>query len=37
MSAHSPDRAAFERAVPAELKPQKIEGTLAFMFETRGW
>ena len=35
MSAHGPDRATFERAVAAELKPQKIEDTLAFMFETR--
>jgi homogentisate 1,2-dioxygenase len=35
MSAHGPDRATFERAVAAELMPQKIENTLAFMFETR--
>ena len=35
MSAHGPDRATFESAVAAELKPQKIEDTLAFMFETR--
>jgi homogentisate 1,2-dioxygenase len=35
MSAHGPDRATFERAVATELKPQKIEDTLAFMFETR--
>ncbi len=35
MSAHGPDRATFKRAVAAELKPQKIEDTLAFMFETR--
>ena len=35
LSAHGPDRATFERAVAAELKPQKIEDTLAFMFETR--
>ena len=35
MSAHGPDRATFEKAVAAELKPQKIEDTLAFMFETR--
>jgi homogentisate 1,2-dioxygenase len=34
MSAHGPDRATFEKAVAAELKPQKIEDTLAFMFET---
>jgi homogentisate 1,2-dioxygenase len=35
MSAHGPDRATFERAVASELRPQKIEDTLAFMFETR--
>jgi homogentisate 1,2-dioxygenase len=35
MSAHGPDRATFDKAVSAELAPQKIEDTLAFMFETR--
>ncbi|MGW0395602.1 homogentisate 1,2-dioxygenase [Streptomyces sp. NPDC003042] len=35
MSAHGPDRETFDRASAAELKPQKIEGGLAFMFETR--
>ena len=35
MSAHGPDRATFEKAVAAELTPQKIKDTLAFMFETR--
>jgi homogentisate 1,2-dioxygenase len=35
MSAHGPDRATFERAIAAELQPQKIADTLAFMFETR--
>jgi len=35
MSAHGPDRATFDNAVAAELSPQKIENTLAFMFETR--
>ena len=35
MSPHGPDRATFERAVAAELTPQKVEDTLAFMFETR--
>jgi len=35
MSAHGPDRATFEKAVAADLKPQKIADTLAFMFETR--
>ena len=32
---HGPDRATFERASNAELGPQKIKDTLAFMFETR--
>ncbi|GAA0650391.1 homogentisate 1,2-dioxygenase [Streptomyces thermocarboxydovorans] len=35
MSAHGPDRETFERASNAELKPQKIDDGLAFMFETR--
>jgi homogentisate 1,2-dioxygenase len=35
LAAHGPDRATFERASAAELKPQKIADTLAFMFETR--
>jgi homogentisate 1,2-dioxygenase len=35
MSAHGPDRATFDRAVAADLQPQKIIDTLAFMFETR--
>jgi homogentisate 1,2-dioxygenase len=35
MSAHGPDLATFERASAAELKPQKIENTLAFMWESR--
>jgi homogentisate 1,2-dioxygenase len=34
-AAHGPDRATFERASSAELRPQKIADTLAFMFETR--
>jgi homogentisate 1,2-dioxygenase len=34
-AAHGPDRATFERASNAELAPQKIADTLAFMFETR--
>ncbi|MGA8399944.1 MAG: homogentisate 1,2-dioxygenase [Stellaceae bacterium] len=34
-AAHGPDRATFERATTAELQPQKIADTLAFMFETR--
>jgi homogentisate 1,2-dioxygenase len=35
MLPHGPDRDAFEAASNAELKPHKLEGTLAFMFETR--
>jgi homogentisate 1,2-dioxygenase len=35
MSGHGPDAETFERASGAELKPQYIDGTLAFMFETR--
>ena len=35
MSAHGPDRATFDKAVAADLQPQKIDDTLAFMFETR--
>ena len=34
MSAHGPDRATFDRAIAADLAPQKIADTLAFMFET---
>lgn len=34
MSGHGPDSATFERAANAELKPQKLDGTLAFMFES---
>jgi homogentisate 1,2-dioxygenase len=35
MLPHGPDMDAFERASNVELKPHKLEGTLAFMFETR--
>ncbi|MGH7212145.1 MAG: homogentisate 1,2-dioxygenase domain-containing protein, partial [Acetobacteraceae bacterium] len=35
MSAHGPDAAVTEAATKAELAPRKIEGALAFMFETR--
>jgi len=35
MSAHGPDLEAFEKASNAELQPQKLSGTLAFMFESR--
>ena len=34
-SAHGPDRATYEKASKAELKPQKIDNTLAFMWESR--
>ncbi|NBM18453.1 homogentisate 1,2-dioxygenase [Streptomyces sp. GC420] len=35
MSAHGPDRETFDRASAADLKPQKVDDGLAFMFETR--
>ncbi len=35
MSGHGPDAETFTRASAAELKPQHIQETLAFMFETR--
>jgi len=35
MSGHGPDAETFEKAVHAELKPQHLSGTMAFMFETR--
>jgi len=35
MSAHGPDQATFERASAAQLKPHKIDNTLAFMWESR--
>jgi homogentisate 1,2-dioxygenase len=35
MSAHGPDVAAFEKASAADLKPQKIADSLAFMWESR--
>jgi homogentisate 1,2-dioxygenase len=35
MLPHGPDAAAFEHASNAELKPVKLTGTMAFMFETR--
>ncbi len=36
MSGHGPDAATFEKASQADLsKPHKIDGTMAFMFETR--
>ena len=35
MNGHGPDWVSYDKAVNAELKPHKIEGTMAFMFETR--
>jgi homogentisate 1,2-dioxygenase len=35
MSAHGPDAVSHARAAATELKPDKLEGTLAFMFESR--
>jgi homogentisate 1,2-dioxygenase len=34
-SAHGPDADTYARATNLELRPQKIEDTMAFMFETR--
>jgi homogentisate 1,2-dioxygenase len=34
-SAHGPDLATYDKASSADLKPQKIEDTLAFMWESR--
>lgn len=34
MTPHGPDGETFEKATQAELTPQKIDGTLAFMFES---
>ncbi len=35
MAGHGPDAATFEKASNAELQPEKLDNTLAFMFETR--
>jgi len=35
MNGHGPDQASYAKAVSAELKPHKLDGTMAFMFETR--
>ena len=35
MTPHGPDAEAFAGASSAELAPKKLEGTMAFMFETR--
>jgi homogentisate 1,2-dioxygenase len=35
MVPHGPDEEAFDRASHAKLAPQKLDNTLAFMFESR--
>jgi homogentisate 1,2-dioxygenase len=35
MSGHGPDAETYERAIQADLTPQKLDNTLAFMFETQ--
>jgi homogentisate 1,2-dioxygenase len=35
MLAHGPDASGFEKASKVDLKPVKLENTMAFMFETR--
>ncbi len=35
MLPHGPDTAGFEKASNSDLKPVKLDGTMAFMFETR--
>ena len=35
MLPHGPDKAAFEGASNADLKPEKLDNTMSFMFETR--
>ncbi len=35
MSGHGPDQATYDAATQADLKPHKIDNTLAFMFESR--
>ena len=32
---HGPDKSAYDHATKLELKPVKLTGTMAFMFETR--
>lgn len=34
MTAHGPESEVFEKASNADLKPVKIDGSLAFMFES---
>jgi homogentisate 1,2-dioxygenase len=35
MSGHGPDAATYDKAIAADLAPHRIEGTMAFMFESR--
>jgi homogentisate 1,2-dioxygenase len=35
MAGHGPDRASYEKAIAAALGPNRIEETMAFMFESR--
>ena len=35
MNSHGPDWSSTKRAMEADLKPHKIDGTMAFMFESR--
>jgi len=35
MNGHGPDKASYEAAIAAALTPHKIDGTMAFMFESR--
>ncbi|KKC27368.1 homogentisate 1,2-dioxygenase [Sphingomonas sp. SRS2] len=35
MSGHGPDQASYDAAIAAELKPHRIDKTMAFMFESR--
>jgi homogentisate 1,2-dioxygenase len=35
MTAHGPDKASYEQAIAAELKPKRVADTMAFMFESR--
>lgn len=35
MLAHGPDASGYDKATNSELKPVKLDHTMAFMFETR--
>jgi len=35
MSGHGPDAETYQKATTVDLKPQRLDGTMAFMFETR--